>query len=88
MDSPKRGRPKQEHKLENISLRLPADQLAELREFAENTDRTVTGILRRIIDTHLPEYMEKAGPGIAKSEEKDEDLSNFILTLESGVPAA
>ena len=40
------------------SLRLPPQVLEELREVAEQTDRTVGQTMRRIIETFLADYKQ------------------------------
>ena len=41
------------------SLRLPPQVLEELREVAEQTDRTVGQTMRRIIETFLADYKQR-----------------------------
>ena len=56
-----KGRPGSEDEMEFFSLRLRSDLLDEVRVFAIETDRSVSAILRRVIETGLPAYMGK-GP--------------------------
>ena len=61
MSEPIRGRPKKEKDevMKVCSLRLPPQVLEELREVAEQTDRTVGQTMRRIIETFLADYKQR-----------------------------
>ena len=65
------------------SLRLPPQVLEELREVAEQTDRTVGQTMRRIIETFLADYEHSER---MDTDDDDKDPSDYILALpEKGI---
>lgn len=86
MSEKKQGRPRNEEEMEFFSLRLRSDLLDEVRSYAKEADRSVTGILRRAIENGLPDAIRKDLLANAKGEQNDEDdeSSKFILKLDSG----
>ena len=84
MSEPIRGRPKKEKDevMKTCSLRLPPQVLEELREVAEQTDRTVGQTMRRIIETFLADYKQSE----RIDTDDDKDPSDYILALpEKGI---
>ena len=73
MNKKRQGRPKNEEEMEFFSLRLRSDLLDEVRSYAKETDRSVTGILRRAIENGLPDAIGKNLLANAKGKQNDED---------------
>ena len=73
MNKKRQGRPKNEEEMEFFSLRLRSDLLDEVRSYAKETDRSVTGILRRAIENRLPDAIGKNLLANAKRKQNDED---------------
>lgn len=73
-------------RLENCSLRLRSELIAELRDISEQTDRSLANTMRRIIESSIGDYKRKEGIGIGKDD--DEDSEKFILRLDSGKTAS
>ena len=73
MNRKRQGRPKNEEEMEFFSLRLRSDLLDEVRSYAKETDRSVTGILRRAIENGLPDAIRKNLLANAKGKLNDED---------------
>lgn len=73
MNKKRQGRPKNEEEMEFFSLRLRSDLLDEVRSYAKETDRSVTGILRRAIENGLPDAIRKNLLANAKGKQTDED---------------
>ena len=85
MSEPIRGRLKKEKDevMKVCSLRLPPQVLEELREVAEQTDRTVGQTMRRIIETFLADYKHSER---IDTDDDDKDPSDYILALpEKGI---